>query len=70
VTDVARPGGRVLFWTRPTPLIAVIKKKHRDPSGISAFIVERAFKGFVSGTLKQKWGTLAGNTGFCVFRPS
>jgi glutaryl-CoA dehydrogenase (non-decarboxylating) len=40
------------------------KKKQRDPSGISAFIVERAFKGFASGTLKEKWGILAGNTGF------
>jgi glutaryl-CoA dehydrogenase (non-decarboxylating) len=40
------------------------KKKQRDPSGMSAFIVERAFKGFSSGTLTQKWGILAGNTGF------
>ena len=40
------------------------KKKQRDPAGISAFIVERAFKGFSSGTLKEKWGILAGNTGF------
>jgi glutaryl-CoA dehydrogenase (non-decarboxylating) len=40
------------------------KKKLRDPSGISAFIVERGFKGFSSGTLKEKWGILAGNTGF------
>jgi glutaryl-CoA dehydrogenase (non-decarboxylating) len=40
------------------------KKKRRDPAGISAFIVERAFKGFSSGTLKEKWGILAGNTGF------
>ncbi len=40
------------------------KKKQRDPSGISAFIVERAFTGFSSGTLKEKWGILAGNTGF------
>ena len=39
------------------------KKKARDPSGISAFIVERAFKGFSSGTMKEKWGILAGNTG-------
>ena len=39
------------------------KKKKRDPSGISCFIVERAFKGFSSGTLKEKWGILAGNTG-------
>ncbi len=35
-----------------------------DPSGISCFIVERGFKGFSSGTLKEKWGILAGNTGF------
>jgi glutaryl-CoA dehydrogenase (non-decarboxylating) len=40
------------------------KKKQRDPNGISAFIIERAFKGFSSGTLKEKWGILAGNTGF------
>ena len=39
------------------------KKKQRDTSGLSAFIVERAFKGFSSGTLKEKWGILAGNTG-------
>ena len=40
------------------------KKKQRDPGGLSAFILERAFKGFSSGTLKEKWGILAGNTGF------
>jgi glutaryl-CoA dehydrogenase (non-decarboxylating) len=40
------------------------KKKQRDTSGISAFIVERAFRGFSSGPLKEKWGILAGNTGF------
>ena len=40
------------------------KKRQRDPNGISAFIVERSFKGFSSGTLKEKWGILAGNTGF------
>jgi glutaryl-CoA dehydrogenase (non-decarboxylating) len=40
------------------------KKKERDPAGLSAFVVERAFKGFSSGTLKEKWGILAGNTGF------
>src|SRR5207342_2970297 len=40
------------------------KKKQRDTSGITAFIVERAFKGFSSGTLKEKWGILAGNTGY------
>src|SRR4029453_16473484 len=40
------------------------KKRQRDPSGMSAFVVERAFKGFSSGTLTEKWGILAGNTGF------
>ena len=40
------------------------KKKQRDPSGMSAFIVERTFKGFASGPMKEKWGILAGNTGF------
>jgi glutaryl-CoA dehydrogenase (non-decarboxylating) len=40
------------------------KKKQRDPSGMSAFIVERSFKGFSSGTLTEKWGILAGNTGY------
>jgi glutaryl-CoA dehydrogenase (non-decarboxylating) len=40
------------------------KKKARDTNGISAFIVERAFKGFSSGSMTHKWGILAGNTGF------
>jgi glutaryl-CoA dehydrogenase (non-decarboxylating) len=40
------------------------KKKARDVAGISCFIVERGFKGFSSGTLKEKWGILAGNTGY------
>ena len=40
------------------------KKKKRDPGGLSAFIVERAFKGFSSGSMTYKWGILAGNTGF------
>jgi glutaryl-CoA dehydrogenase (non-decarboxylating) len=39
-------------------------KKQRNTAGISAFIVERGFKGFSSGTLTHKWGILAGNTGF------
>jgi glutaryl-CoA dehydrogenase (non-decarboxylating) len=42
------------------------KKQQRDPSGISAFIVERSFPGFSSGPLKEKWGILAGNTGYFV----
>jgi glutaryl-CoA dehydrogenase (non-decarboxylating) len=48
----------VFGWSDPD------KKKQKDPSGISAFIVERGFKGFSSGTLKEKWGILAGNTGY------
>ena len=48
----------VVAWSDPE------KKKRRDTSGLSAFIVERAFKGFSSGTLTHKWGILAGNTGF------
>jgi glutaryl-CoA dehydrogenase (non-decarboxylating) len=40
------------------------RKKQRDPSGISAFVVERTFKGFSSGPMQGKWGILAGNTGF------
>ena len=48
----------VFAWTDPA------KKQQRDPSGISAFIVERQFKGFASGPMKEKWGILAGNTGF------
>ncbi len=48
----------VVVWTD------LEKKKQRDPSGLSAFLVERSFKGFSSGTLKEKWGILAGNTGY------
>ena len=40
------------------------KQQQRDVSGMSAFIVERGFTGFSSGTLKEKWGILAGNTGY------
>lgn len=40
------------------------KKKQRDVTGMTAFLVERSFKGFSSGTLKHKWGILAGNTGY------
>jgi glutaryl-CoA dehydrogenase (non-decarboxylating) len=40
------------------------KKQQRDPSGISAFIIERTYKGFSSGPMAQKWGILAGNTGY------
>ena len=47
----------VIAWTD------LEKKKNRDHSGLSAFIVERAFKGFRSYSMKEKWGILAGNTG-------
>jgi glutaryl-CoA dehydrogenase (non-decarboxylating) len=47
----------VIAWTDQE------KKKRRDHSGLSAFIVERGFKGFRSYSLKEKWGILAGNTG-------
>jgi glutaryl-CoA dehydrogenase (non-decarboxylating) len=47
----------VIAWTDQE------KKKQRDHSGMSAFIVERGFKGFSSFTIKEKWGILAGNTG-------
>jgi glutaryl-CoA dehydrogenase (non-decarboxylating) len=48
----------VIAWTDAE------KKKQRDPHGLSAFIVERAWKGFSSGPMKEKWGILAGNTGY------
>jgi glutaryl-CoA dehydrogenase (non-decarboxylating) len=48
----------VIGWTN------LEKKKHRDHSGLSAFILERTMPGLTTGTLKQKWGILAGNTGF------
>jgi glutaryl-CoA dehydrogenase (non-decarboxylating) len=47
----------VIAWTDQE------KKKARDHSGLSAFVVERSFKGFSSYTIKEKWGILAGNTG-------
>jgi len=47
----------VFAWTDPQ------KKRDRDPSGITAFIVERTFRGFTSAPMKEKWGILAGNTG-------
>src|SRR2546427_13069730 len=40
------------------------KKQQRDPAGLSAFIVERTSKGFTSGPMKEKWGILAGSTGW------
>ncbi len=47
----------VIAWTDQE------KKKVRDHSGLSAFIVERSFKGFSSYSMTEKWGILAGDTG-------
>ena len=47
----------VIAWTDQE------KKKRRDHSGMSAFIVERGFEGFRSYSIEEKWGILAGNTG-------
>ena len=40
------------------------KKAKRDHTGVSAFMVERKFPGFSSGTIHGKLGVRAGNTGF------
>ncbi len=44
------------------------KKKNRDHSGLSAFIVERSYDGVTTGTIKGKLGVRAGNTGFLSFQ--
>jgi glutaryl-CoA dehydrogenase (non-decarboxylating) len=48
----------VIAWTDPA------KRQERDPSGLTAFIVERRYRGFSSGLMKEKWGILAGDTGW------
>jgi len=48
----------VFAWTD------VEKKKVRDHSGISAFIVERGMPGLTTGTIHGKLGIRAGNTGW------
>jgi len=40
------------------------KRKNRDHSGMSCFIVERSMEGFSSGTLHGKMGIRAGDTGY------
>ncbi len=42
------------------------KKKKRDHTGLSAFIVERSFPGVKTGTIHGKLGVRAGNTGYIV----
>ncbi len=44
------------------------KKKNRDHSGLSAFIVERTYDGVTTGTIKGKLGVRAGNTGYLSFQ--
>lgn len=48
----------VIAWTDQE------KKKNRDHSGLSAFIVERTYEGFESGAMTHKWGIKAGSTGW------
>ncbi|NNE97588.1 MAG: butyryl-CoA dehydrogenase [Pyrinomonadaceae bacterium] len=40
------------------------KRKKRDHSGMSCFIIERSMEGFSSGTLHGKMGIRAGDTGY------
>jgi glutaryl-CoA dehydrogenase (non-decarboxylating) len=40
------------------------KKRKRDHTGMSCFIVERSMRGFSSGTIHGKLGIRAGNTGY------
>src|SRR5919198_1442403 len=40
------------------------KRKKRDHTGMSCFIVERGMEGFSSGTIHGKMGIRAGNTGY------
>jgi glutaryl-CoA dehydrogenase (non-decarboxylating) len=44
------------------------KKKNRDHSGISAFIIERRFDGVKTGSLHGKLGVRAGNTGWISYQ--
>ncbi len=44
------------------------KKKARDHSGLSAFIVEREYEGVTTGALHGKLGVRAGNTGYISFQ--
>ena len=51
----------VIAWTD------LEKKKRRDHSGLSAFIVERGFRGVTTGSVHGKMGVRAGNTGWLAF---
>jgi glutaryl-CoA dehydrogenase (non-decarboxylating) len=43
------------------------KKKDRDHSGLTSFIIERRFEGVKTGTLHGKLGVRAGNTGWISY---
>jgi glutaryl-CoA dehydrogenase (non-decarboxylating) len=44
------------------------KKKRRDHSGITCFIVEKAFPGVTTGSIHDKLGVRAGNTGWIAMQ--
>lgn len=48
----------VVAWTDPE------KRRRRDHSGLSAFLVERERDGLSTGKMTHKWGIRAGNTGW------
>lgn len=48
----------VIAWTDPE------KRRQRDHSGLSAFLVERGRDGLETGKMTHKWGIRAGNTGW------
>ena len=48
----------VIAWTDPD------KRRQRDHSGLSAFMVERGRDGLETGKMTHKWGIRAGNTGW------
>jgi len=51
----------VIAWTD------IEKKKRRDHTGMSAFLLERGMKGLTSATIHGKLGVRAGNTGSLAF---
>jgi len=46
----------------------IVKKNKRDHTGISAFIVERAFPGVTTGSIHGKLGVRAGSTGWVAMQ--
>lgn len=52
----------VIAWTD------LDKRKQRDHSGLTAFMVERGMEGFTTGSIHGKLGVRAGNTGWLSFQ--